>query len=207
MTASFTFRSVTRVLGLGLACTLACAAPLAASGCSSNLGPAEYPELKVRSKGFELKLTDSRREYTELYTVMPTLDRDEESTYAQPVPGDLQAALQARLARVSAGAGPTLVVHAEVRRVDVTFYNDARGDYARHDVAVAFRVTTQSGALLDKGVGGAFRELPREDATAAQLESSLRECALAAIDQYWANEETLETLNAQLERYLAAHPQ
>ena len=74
-------------------------------------------------------------------------------------------------------------------------------------MALAFRVTTQSGALLDKGVGGAFRELPREDATAAQMKGTLRECALAAIDQYWATEETLETLNAQLERYLAANPQ
>jgi hypothetical protein len=39
------------------------------------------------------------------------------------------------------------------------------------------------------------------------MKGTLRECALAAIDQYWATEETLETLNAQLERYLAANPQ
>jgi hypothetical protein len=180
---------------------------LALVGCGGSTGPAEYPEVKVACRALNLTLTDSRKKWTDPITEMETLDRTQSNTYAQKLPGDAESQLRARLVRVTGGTGPELSVAAEVRRADVTFYNDSRGDFARYDVALGFRVTTRTGALLDKGLGGAWREIPSDQASPKTLARTFAEATHAAMDHYLASEETLETLNAQIERYLQTHPE
>jgi hypothetical protein len=185
-------------LGLALSASL--------TACGGSSAPAEYPDVKVAARSLTLTLTDSRKKWTDPITEMETLDRTQSNTYAQKLPSDTEQQLRARLVRVTGGKGPELQISAEVRRGDVTFYNDSRGDFARYDVALGFRVTTRSGALLDKGKGGAWREIPSDQADSKTLARTFAEATIAAMDQYWASEETLEKINEQLTRYLQTHP-
>jgi hypothetical protein len=178
------------------------------SACGGSPGPAQYPEVKVACHSMTLTLADSRKKWTDPITAMETLDRTESNTYAQQLPKDAEQQLRARLVRVTGAKGPELQVAAEIRRGDVTFYNDfERGNFARYDVVLGFRVTTRTGALLDKGSGGAWREIPEDQASSKNLQRAFSEATIAAMDQYWASEETLEKLNEQLDRYLQTHPE
>jgi hypothetical protein len=185
---------------------LATAAALLALGCGGSNAPAEYPDVKLSAKTLELTLTDGRKKWTDPITEMETLDRTESNTYAQKLPASAEAELRSRLQRVTGGKGPALQVSCEVRTGDVTFFNTIDGDFARYDVGLGFRVTTQTGALLDKGQGRAYRQIPSDQANSSTLARTFEEATLAAIDQYWASEDTLQKINEQLERYLQTHP-
>lgn len=187
--------------------TLVAIAALLALGCGGSNAPAEYPDVKVSAKTLELTLTDGRKKWTDPITEMETLDRTESNTYAQKLPASAEAELRSRLQRVTGGKGPALQVSCEVRRGDVTFFNTIDGDFARYDVALGFRVTTHTGALLDKGQGRAYRQIPSDQANSSTLARTFEEATLAAIDQYWASEDTLQKINEQLERYLQTHPE
>jgi hypothetical protein len=191
-------RSVQSALSVGAA--------LFALACGGSGGQAQYPELKVSAKVLELTLIDSRNKWTDPITEMETLDRTESNTYAQKLPANAEAELRSRLQRVTGGKGPELRVSCEVRRGDITFFNTIDGDFVRYDVGLGFRVTTSTGALLQKGQGRAYRQLPSDQVNAQSLARTFEEATVAAMDQYWASEDTLEKINEQLERYLQTHP-
>ncbi|HEX2733060.1 MAG TPA: hypothetical protein VHM70_15730 [Polyangiaceae bacterium] len=174
--------------------------------CTNSASGVEYPETKVNGRSFELQLTDSRKKLFDRFAEMVSLDRGDELTYPQALLPDAKAQLQARLTRVSAGHGPVLKVQAEVRRCDVTFYNSIDGNFARYDVVLGFRVNAPSGAMLVKGSGGAWRQIPEDQVNEKTLERALAEATSAAMDQYWASEDNTEKLNDELERYLQTHP-
>jgi hypothetical protein len=175
--------------------------------CGGGLSPAEYPDVKLRATSVQLDLTDPRKNLDMPISEPMRMDRGVEDTYLQQVPTNFEAWAKEKVEKLISGSGPALRVHVEVRRSDVTFYNDPqRGDFTRYDVVLGFRVTTASGALLDKGRGGAWQELPNEKATPTAMRRLHAQTAVAAFDQYFANEETTETINDNVERYLATHP-
>ncbi len=175
--------------------------------CGGPPGPAEYPETKLASKSVSMAITDSRQDTFKEISEAPVMNRDESDTYPQPLPDNFETQAKARLQKLTGTSGPKVVVHAEVRRCDVTFYNDKfRGDFVKYDVVLGFKVTTEGGALLDKGSGGLWQELPREEASEQAMRRAYVETAMGAFDKYFASEDTLETINENLERYLATHP-
>lgn len=188
---------------------LRCVALLVAvTACGGVPDPARYPDLKLTSSELELRLDDPRREFAKPITEPVTMGRGEDDTYPQQLPTTFEAKANARLARLTRGEGPKLQVNTEVRRSDVTFYNDPfRGDFVRYDVVLGFRITTTTGALLHKGSGGSWQELPHAKASSAEMRRVFEEVALAAFDRYFASEDTLEKIEAQLARYLETHPQ
>jgi hypothetical protein len=181
---------------------------LLAAACSSGLEPAEYPEgVQLRAKTIRFELTDPRKTVATPVLEPQVMTQGEDDTYTQRLPPGFQEAAESRLSKLTAGSGPHLVVRAEVRKAEVTFYNDRmRGDFTRYDVVVGFAVTTERGALLDKGRGGSFQELTSEQATEAEMKRVFAATSLAAFDQYFASEEVLDTINEQIGRYLESHP-
>lgn len=185
-----------------LATIMAC---LASVACGGGLAPAEYPDVKLRGKTVSFELNDPRKDLDNPMSEPLIMDRGVSDTYLQRLPAEFEQNAASKLKSLISGAGAELKVVAEVRRCDLTFSNEPhRGDFTRYDVAIGFRVTTASGALLDKGKGGAWQELPTERATSAEMKRLLASTATAAFDQYFADEETLQKINENIERYLQA---
>lgn len=173
-------------------------------GCSTGPQPAKYPDLKLNVISLELTIDDPRKRLYDTVTESSDVTELGEERYSQQLPSTFEQAAVQRLAKISSGDGPNLKVIATVRQADVTFRNELRGNFARFDVRLSFKVTTQSGALLDKGRGVAWQELPEREMNAESLAGTYRATALAAFDQYFADEEILRTINSQLARYQAA---
>ncbi len=175
--------------------------------CASTPAPAEYPDTKLTARSLSLDIDDARKGLFDTYTEAPVMNRNEEDTYPQALPKTFVDKAKQRLAKLSSGRGPKVLVHTEVRRCDVTFYNNEyRGDFVRYDVVLGFKVTTEGGALLDKGSGGLWQELDAAQATSAEMQRVFLETALGAFDKYFASEEVLDAINENLERYLQTHP-
>lgn len=175
------------------------------AACGGSLAPAEYPDVKLRGKTVSFELSDPRTDLDHPISEALVMDRGVSDTYLQPLPGEFEQKAAAKLESLIAGSGAELKVIAEVRRCDLTFTNEPhRGDFTRYDVVFGFRVTTASGALLDKGKGGAWREIPTEKASSAEMKRLLGATTTAAFDQYFSDEETLQTINENIERYLDA---
>jgi hypothetical protein len=161
----------------------------------------------LNGSALTLELEDPRKEWAKPITEPQVMTQGEEDAYPQKLPEDFDALAKERLARVTGTKGPKLTVKTQVRRVDVTFYNDKfRGDFVRYDVVLGFRVVTSTGALLNKGSGASWQELASEQATPAQMKRVFSETAIAALDRYFASEDTLDTINEQIARYLETHP-
>jgi hypothetical protein len=171
------------------------------SGCGGNSGPAEYPEVRINAAALQLSIQDPRRKFYD--TVTEPSDASEMGTerYPQRLPRAFEQAAIARLGQITGKAGDALLVEATVSHADVSFTYEPRGRFVRYDVALKFRVTTQSGALLEKGNGAAWRELPEREANEATLAQTFEATALEAFDRYFADAEMLERVNSQL----AAH--
>jgi hypothetical protein len=97
-------------------------------------------------------------------------------------------------------------VKAIVERADLTFRNDSGGDAVRYDVSLAFRIETKDRLLIQKGKGHSAQELPADEATPEEMQRVFLVAALNAFDQYFAEEDTLERLNANVDSYLKSHP-
>ncbi len=194
--------------GCSLSAALLGAALLTAS-CSTGLEPAEYPEgVTLHAKSITLEINDTRKTVATPVTEPQVMTQGEDDTYTQRLPPGFENAAKSRLAKLTGNSGPNIVVHAEVRKAEVTFYNDRiRGDFTRYDVVVGFRVTSERGALFDKGSGGNWQEMPSEQATGPEMNRMFEATSIAAFDQYFASEDTLDTINEQIGRYLETHPE
>lgn len=176
--------------------------------CGGAPSPAEYPEVTLPASGFEIVVNDPRKEWTQPILEPQIMTQGEEDTYAQQLPEGFESRAREHLSRVTGTSGPQLTVTTEVRRSDVTFYNDKfRGDFVRYDVVLGFVVKTPSGALLTKGSAGTWQELPHEQATSHEMRRVFMATAIGAFDKYFADEETLSKIETELERYLQAHPE
>jgi hypothetical protein len=193
---------------------LLCAALLATTLCGTLAGcdpaaltPAEYPEVKVSTSSFSLELKDPRRKLQAPQLPPLSMYKNDKASAARALPAGFASSVKQRLSRISSGQGIALIVHTRVRRAEVTFYNDHRGDFTRFDVELEFRLTTENGALLMKGIGASWRELASKDADLKEQARVFEFTALDAFDRYFASEDTLEKLNEQIKAYLKQHPQ
>lgn len=167
---------------------------------------AEYPDTKVRSGVMALEIEEARKEVLETIREVNKLYRNEQVTFTQPLPPGFESGTRSRLDRLEGGSGLELRVRAIVERADLTFRNDSDGDAVRYDVSLGFRIETNSRKLIQKGKGHSSQELPANEATAEEMQRVFLAVALNAFDQYFADEDTLERLNANIESYLKTHP-
>jgi hypothetical protein len=167
---------------------------------------AEYPDLKLRSKTITLTIKEERAEVLETISNVSKLYQDEQVSFPQPLPSGFEAGARSRLDRLEGGSGLDLVVVTTTDKADLTFRNDVNGDTVRYDVTLAFRITTPEGKLIQRGKGTSIQELPAEGATPEEMRRVFLLAALNAFDQYFALEDTLERLNANIDSYLKSHP-
>lgn len=188
-------------LALGLCTWAACV------GCGGPPAPAEYPDVTLQVSGFRIVVDDTRKEWAKPITEPQVMTQGEDDTYPQQLPDGFEARARQHLAKVTGQSGPELTVNMQVRRADVTFYNERyRGDFVRYDVVLGFVVKTPSGAMLTKGSSGHWQELPSEQATSEEMRRVFMATAIGAFDKYFADEGTLSKIETELARYLDAHP-
>jgi hypothetical protein len=183
----------------------ACLLIMLGVGCGSS--QLQYPDVQLRTAGLSEDLVDPRRERVTELSQRPPLYRDETETFPLDFPkAEYKAVTAERLARLALGEGPAIQVHTEVRRADVTFLNDYRGDFVRWDVELGFQLTTHSGAALHRGKGVAWLEIPKEEATDEEMRRLLLSTAVDAFDRFFADARTLETINSNLREYNERRP-
>lgn len=168
-------------------------------GCG-NSQPAEYPDVKLATSSLELLVDDNRPEKSNDHGNVGALERDESHTFAVILPPDtLVARLGDRVAQLRGAGNVPVVVKIEVLRSDVTYFSHYTDEFVRFDVTLHFEVRGPNGALLGKGKGGAWRKLPREEATPEKRAEAQMQAALEAFDRYFAHEGHLRGINLELE--------
>lgn len=178
--------------------------PIACGGVAAQ--NAEYPDVQVRAAVMELSIEEARKEVLERVTVVNKMYQGEQRTFSQPLPDGFEAGVRKRLDRLTGKRGLEVNVVVSVVRADLTFQNDIDGDTARYDVTLALAVKTEGGTTLQKGKGSSLQQIPAKEATDKEMQRVFLVAALNAFDQYFADEETLERLNANIESYLKSHP-
>jgi hypothetical protein len=171
---------------------------LLVAACSSS-GSIEYPEVKLNSGRLEAVVVDRRT--GDISPIKPprVLERDEKDTYAEIFPKDaVTSQLQERLARLQSSGSTHVVFEVSVERADATLFSHYTDEFVRYDVTLRVEVRTENGHVLNRGTTSAWRQLPKEQATDEVRTRTHVEAALAAFDQYFADEERLEALNASL---------
>lgn len=168
-------------------------------GCSST-GAAEYPEERLSTARLELMVEDNRPEKSSDLNNLGALERDETHTFPVVLNADaLVARLGSRVAQLRGNGDIPVVVKIEVQRSDATYFSHYTDEFVRYDVALQFEVRGPNGALLGKGKGGAWRKLPREEATNKARADAQMAAALEAFDRYFADEGRLRAMNLELE--------
>jgi hypothetical protein len=169
------------------------------AACSGSGGPAAYPDVKLNSAHLELVLTDHRTGPISTMKEPSALERDEEVTYAEEFPADaVSAQLKERLARLQSSGATKVVFHVFVERADATIFSHYVNEFVKYEVTLRVEVRTERGQLLNRGKTSAWRQLPREEASDARRKQAHVEAAVAAFDQYFADEDRLEALNENL---------
>lgn len=170
---------------------------LQATCCGS--GAIEYPDVKLASANLDVLVEDQRTGPISSVKAPRALERDERETYAEVFPAERVAAkLQERLGSLrSSGRTPLLFV-VSVQRADATLFSHYTEEFVRYDVTLKVEVRTGTGQILNRGTTSAWRKLPKEQATDEIRTNTHVEAALAAFDQYFADEERLEALNQSL---------
>lgn len=171
---------------------------LLVAACSGG-GPAAYPDVKLNSAHLELLLTDHRTGSISTMKEPSALERDESLTYAEEFPAHaVSAQLKERLARLQSNGGSKVVFHVFVERADATIFSHYVNEFVKYDVTLRVEVRTESGQLLNRGKTSAWRQLPREEASDARRKQAHTEAAVAAFDQYFADEDRLNAVNENL---------
>lgn len=170
-----------------------------ALACANPSEP-DYPEVRLATGQLDLLLEDNRPERSTDFNNPGALERDESHTFAAILPlHALTSRLQSRLTRLRGSGDVPVVVRVEVVRSDATYFSHYTDEFVRYDVALRFEVRGPDGAQLGKGKGGAWRKLPREDATDAARKEAQIQAALEAFDLYFGNERTLQGINIELQ--------
>jgi hypothetical protein len=179
-------------------------APMACGGVPAE--NAEYPEIQVRAAVMELSIEEARKEVLQRVVEANKLYQGEQVTFSQPLPEGFEAGVRKRLDGLTGKSGLNVNVVVSVERADLTFRNDIDGDSVRYDVTLSLAVKTEGGTTLQKGKGSSSQEVPTKEATGKEMQRVFLVAALNAFDQYFAEEETLERLNANIDSYLKSHP-
>ncbi len=166
--------------------------------CSSG-AHIEYPDVKLQTAKLDLLVEDGRT--GEISGIKPprALERDESETYAEVFPADRVAShLRERLQGLRSNGATPVVFTVSVERADATLFSHYTSEFVRYDVTLRVEVRTESGQLLNRGKTSAWRKIPKEEASDARRTETHVEAALAAFDQYFADEDRLEAINASL---------
>jgi len=166
--------------------------------CSGNRD-ISYPDVQLNSAKLDVSLEDQRTGTISSIKPPRALERDERETYAEVFPPELvMSHLRTRLERLRS-SGPTPVVFSVfVVRADATLFSHYMSEFVRYDVTLRVEVRTEKGHLLNRGTTSAWRQIPKEEATNSRRTEAHVEAALAAFDQYFADEDRLEAINASL---------
>jgi hypothetical protein len=100
-----------------------------------------------------------------------------------------------------AGHGPALDVIVHVVAADEAELVDARGEMTRVSVKLSLEVSVKDGPVLRHAESGSSSDLPRDEASDEEVEFVLEATALDAFDRYFANPDTLLTINRDLAAY------
>jgi len=169
---------------------------LSSSGCSvprQAHEPRPYPETRVDASRVELHVQD-----TQPGNLPPSVQQ-------LSLPKSFSASAQARLNGVLAGHGPALDVTVHVLAADEAELLDARGEMTRVRVKFGLEVRAEDGPVLRHAESESSSDLPRDEATDDEVEYLLLATALDAFDRYFANPDTLLSINRELAAYAGRH--
>lgn len=166
--------------------------------CSSG-GAIEYPDVQLNSASVDVTVVDHRTGKISSIKAPRALERDETETYAEVFPSDrVVSHLRERLQRLQSSGPTPLLFSVSVERADATLFGHYMSEFVRYDVTLRVEVRTKNGQMLNRGTTSAWRQIPKEEATDARRTETHVEAALAAFDQYFADEDRLEAINASL---------
>ena len=188
-----THRKSTAVGLLAVMCALsvvaACSAPRRVHD------PIQYPELDLACSSAELSVED------------PRLSGATSTPGAKQLrwPQSFESQARAHLGQVVAGTGPALRITTRVGAADELELVDARGEVTRVSVTLHFDINVVGGSLVRRAEAHSSYDIPRDEATAEELEVVLDATALDAFDRYWAAPSTITSLNKELEAHARRH--
>jgi len=174
-------------------------------GCGASLKPGQYPAVDLKVAKFQVVVADAR-----VTTALPDGPPDgvNEATIALPFPtAQFLSTAQDRLAQLHRNSGIELTVKVSVKRSQLTLIKDVQGNIIRWTVALGIVVQTPSGATLSRGTGSAWREISERGATAADMSGAYLGAAVGALDEYFGSEQTLKSMQLELDSFLRSHPQ
>jgi hypothetical protein len=183
-----------------------CLLLVASSSVACAGGGPQYPEVRVATSDLKLLVDDRRPEKSSDFKSLGALERDEKYTFPVLLRADaLLQRLEGRVARLRGSGNVPVVVRIEVQRCDATYFSHYTDEFVRYDVGLHFEVRGPNGALLGKGKGSAWRQIPREEATEAARAEAQMGAALEAFDLYFAHEGHLTGINLELRSLANAH--
>jgi hypothetical protein len=166
--------------------------------CSGN-GAIVYPDVKLDSSKLDVVLEDHRAGKIAQIKAPRALERDETETYAEVFPTDrVVSHIRERLHRLQSSGSTPLLFLVSVERADATLFSHYTSEFVRYDVTLRVEVRTEKGQMLNRGTTSAWRKIPKEEATDTRRTETHVEAALAAFDQYFADEDRLEAINVSL---------
>lgn len=162
--------------------------------CAHNTGSihssADYSEFKLDAKSLQLSVGDTR-----------TQDDVPDGQYRLNLPGSFETEASSRIRGMASGQGLDLKLVVKVGRADHANIETQQGERTRVDVALNFELVGPDGTVIKHGTGGAHSEIPVEQASPEEIDKVLRETALSAFDQYWADEDVIERINGNIATY------
>lgn len=153
--------------------------------------PIQYPEVDLACRSAELSVED------------PRLSGAISAPGAKQLmwPQTFEAKARAHLGQLVAGTGPALQITTRVGAADELELVDSRGEVTRVSVTLHFDINVVGGSLVRRAEAHSSYDIPRDEATAEELEVVLDATALDAFDRYWAAPTTITGLNKELEAY------
>jgi hypothetical protein len=149
---------------------------------------ADYPEDPVQASRLELVVLDERSD-----------SMFNDGLNHHPPPASFKAAAEARLRKITGPSGPALKVVARIAQAHSGEVESKKGPMLRVEVELEFQVLAEDGTVIRRGTGASWGAVTEDKAD--DFDEVLRATWLNAFDQYWASEETITKLNADLETY------
>jgi type IV pilus biogenesis protein CpaD/CtpE len=167
----------------------------ALSGCAHNTQSthtaAEYPDdVKLEAESITLELKD------------PRTDSDITDGFNRlSVPEDFNAEASKRLEGILSKKGLAYKVVVSVVRCDGAKVDTQTGTKLHIEVGLKFEFRGPDNTVVKHGRGQSWGEVPEEQISDQSVAQTIRETALNAFDQYWADEDTLNNINENIAVY------
>jgi hypothetical protein len=174
------------LLTLALGLTLGCA-----HNTQSTHTAAEYPEdVKLEAESITLEVKD------------PRTDDDITDGYNRlALPDEFAGEATGRLERILSKKGLAYKVLVSVVRCDGAKVDTQTGTKLHIEVGLKFEFRGPDNTVVKHGRGQSWGEVPEEQITDQSVAQTIRETALNAFDQYWADEDTLANINENIATY------